>query len=76
MTLRDDHSRDVVELAELRLALARALWDSATDRPRARGLAVRARDALAAAPTTPPLTARLREVDAWLANIRRRDRAA
>ena len=67
LTLRDDQSRDVVELAELRLALARALWDSATDRPRARGLAVRARDALAVAPATPPLTARLQEVDAWLA---------
>ncbi len=67
LTLRGDQAREVAEVAELRLALAQALWDSGTDRARARGLAVRARDALSVAPATEPLTGRLRELDEWLA---------
>ena len=66
LALRGDQGRDAADLAELRLALAQALWDSETDRARARGLAVKARDALALAPTTPPLARRLQELDTWL----------
>jgi tetratricopeptide (TPR) repeat protein len=67
LLLRGDRSRDLADLAELRLALARALWDSASDRTRARVLATGARESLAAAPPTPALLARLQELDAWLA---------
>ena len=58
---------DPGKLAELRLALARALWDTKVDRPRARVLVTQARDQLAA--TKPgPTHARIgHELAAWLA---------
>lgn len=51
-------------LAELRFALARALWDARADRPRALALAAEAREALAAAPA---LAGRVEAVTRWLA---------
>ncbi len=58
--------RDPTRLAELRLALARALWDARVDRPRARALAELAQAELQVAEPSPaavPLTASL---TAWL----------
>mgnify|MGYP001214362317 CR=1 FL=1 len=51
-------------LARVRFALARALWEARTDRPRALALAASAREGLAATPTP---GAALREVDEWIA---------
>jgi serine/threonine protein kinase/tetratricopeptide (TPR) repeat protein len=56
------------ELAELRFALARALWATAPERPRALGLAQAARVAYARAPGRGP---KLAAVDAWVAARRR-----
>ncbi|MBL9101865.1 MAG: tetratricopeptide repeat protein [Myxococcales bacterium] len=67
LTLHRERGRDPADLAELRLALARALWDSGVDRRRAHALAAMARATLAATLTTPPQATRLREIDAWLA---------
>ena len=69
-------SPDRVALAETRFALARALWDTEKDRPRAHGLAVAARDAYARvaeddakAKTAGASQARAQQtaIDAWLA---------
>ncbi len=54
---------DPALLAHNRFALAQVLWESALDRPRARRLALQAKDAL----STPPVReADLAEVEAWL----------
>ena len=56
------------ELAELRLALARALWDSDRDRPRARALVELARAELHAAPTNPARAHLTEDLATWLAD--------
>jgi len=55
------------DLAELRLALARALWDTQQDRARARALAEQARRGLGADRSVPGRAELARELDAWLA---------
>ena len=63
------HSGDPLELAEARFALARAAWESNTERPRALELAHLARDVYA---TVPDMNQDVRdEVDAWLARRER-----
>ncbi|MBK9757064.1 MAG: serine/threonine protein kinase [Nannocystis sp.] len=59
-------AQDPSELAELRLALARALWDSKNDRPRARALVELARAELLPAPANPARTRITAELGAWL----------
>ena len=54
------------ERAECSFALARALWDSGRDRPRALDLARHARDAFEAAGAQTKVA--LREVDGWLSS--------
>jgi serine/threonine protein kinase/tetratricopeptide (TPR) repeat protein len=56
------------ELAELRLALARALWDSRNDRPRARALVELARTELHTAPESPARARLAADLAAWLAD--------
>jgi tetratricopeptide (TPR) repeat protein/tRNA A-37 threonylcarbamoyl transferase component Bud32 len=57
-----------VELAELRLGLARALWDTRQDRPRARLLAEQARAGLVEAGPNPASAEISATVDRWLAD--------
>ncbi len=57
---------DPGKLAELRLALARALWDAKQDRPRARALVTQARDELAAAKPGPVHARIADELAVWL----------
>ncbi|HEY5921347.1 MAG TPA: serine/threonine-protein kinase [Kofleriaceae bacterium] len=59
------HAGDPTHIAEARFALARALWDAARDRGKARKLAREARTAFAAAGAGG--AAKLAEIDAWLA---------
>ncbi len=66
LALRTAAAADALALAELRLALADALWDGSLDRPRARTLIEKARAALADAPASPEQAARLAAADAWL----------
>ena len=64
VALREAHPGDPTDLAEARFTLARALWDAGQDRPRARTLALEARDAYTAA--GPRSKKNLAEVNAWL----------
>ncbi len=65
LRLWDRGEHDPVEGAELRLAVASALWASGADRRRARDLAEQARAACAAAPTK-TAQERLGEAEKWL----------
>jgi tetratricopeptide (TPR) repeat protein len=60
--IREAQESDPSRRAETRFALARALWESARDRPRARALAEEAREGYAKA----ELKTKLAEVDIWL----------
>ena len=70
MPLREKAGGDPAELAELQLALARALWDAGRDRSRAVALAGTARAAYAAAGDRK--REELAAADAWLASHRAR----
>jgi tetratricopeptide (TPR) repeat protein/predicted Ser/Thr protein kinase len=61
---------DSIDAAETRFALARALWDDARERPRARGLATAARDAYAKAADAAHARTQVATIDAWLAQHR------
>jgi tetratricopeptide (TPR) repeat protein len=54
------------ELAQAQFAMARALYDAGSDRPRARALAQQARKAFESAEAGPDATAHKDEIDAWL----------
>jgi eukaryotic-like serine/threonine-protein kinase len=60
--IREAQETDPSRRAETRFALARALWESARDRPRARALAEEAREGY----TKAELRAKIAEVDTWL----------
>jgi tetratricopeptide (TPR) repeat protein len=60
--IREAEETDPSRRAETRFALARALWDSGRDRPRAHALAEEARESYARA----EIKAKLAEVDSWL----------
>jgi eukaryotic-like serine/threonine-protein kinase len=60
--IREAKESDPSQRAATRFALARALWESGRDRPRARTLATEARDGYAKA----AIKAKLAEVDGWL----------
>jgi hypothetical protein len=64
-TVRRDPSR----LADVRFALARALWTTEGDRARAKSLARAAREGLAVA-SVKGKESRLRAIDGWLADHR------
>jgi serine/threonine protein kinase len=68
MAIREKAEPDIVKRSETKIALARALWDSATDRSRARLLAESAREGLSGTPETE----KRREVETWLSDHRRR----
>ena len=57
-----------IELAELRLGLARALWDTRQDQPRARTLAEQARAELTRAGANPAAAEIAGALDRWLAD--------
>jgi tetratricopeptide (TPR) repeat protein len=63
--------RDVAESlphrrAEVRFALARALWEAGCERPRAVALAERAREEYESSPSTPATRRELAAIDRWL----------
>ncbi len=60
--IREAHETDPSRRAETRFALARALWESGRDQPRARSLAEQAHDSYAKA----ELKTNVAEVDSWL----------
>jgi eukaryotic-like serine/threonine-protein kinase len=68
LRLGEAKEKDPAVLADTRFGLARALWQTGRDRPRARTLAVSARDGY----TTPDTRKSRDEVDAWLAAHRAR----
>jgi len=67
LRLREGAPGNAANLAETRFALARALWDAAGDRRRARRLAEEARDGYAHAPDAEARSEHQR-VDAWLSS--------
>ena len=60
--IREAHETDPSRRAETRFALARALWESGRDHPRARALAEEAHDSYAKA----EIKTKVAEVDSWL----------
>jgi eukaryotic-like serine/threonine-protein kinase len=72
LRLREAEARDATAIAETKLALARALWDSDDDRARARRLAIEARDGFARGAPNDPAAPRdsIDSIDAWLARHR------
>jgi tetratricopeptide (TPR) repeat protein len=68
LAIREAHPSDPTWVPETRFALARALWDTAQDRPRARALAAQARSGYAAVGLAGK--ADLMDVDAWIAKHR------
>jgi tetratricopeptide (TPR) repeat protein len=67
LALRTAGGGEAVDLAELRLGLAEALWDGQLDRARARELVEESRAALASAAASAKRTAALAAAEAWLA---------
>jgi tetratricopeptide (TPR) repeat protein/predicted Ser/Thr protein kinase len=71
LRLRATAAPDDLEAADTRFALARALPDTAKERPRARGLAVAARDSYARVVEDPRAKARAGTINEWLARHER-----
>ena len=67
LRIREQSKVDPTSVGEAQFALARALWETGRDRPRARTLALAARDGYA----TPDTRKARDNVDAWLATHRR-----
>jgi len=64
--IRDAKENDAARLAEVHFALARVLSAIGQDLPRARILAVRARDEYAQVPCVPAVERELAKIAAWL----------
>ena len=63
LKIRETRDPDLSKRSETQFALARALWESNRDRPRARTLAEQAKAGYSKAPST---KAKLAEVEGWL----------
>jgi eukaryotic-like serine/threonine-protein kinase len=71
LAIREGHPGDALALAETQFAMARALQELHRDPGRARGLALKARDAYVSAGDRPGGNyASLTDIDAWLASAR------